>query len=82
MATYTAVTDEDLERARQDPVFREKLLTDSLEVLLVRLNRMRAASKSMDKISARQIREGVDLAVKLSDLLQTARSESDPSQAA
>jgi hypothetical protein len=82
MAAFTAVTDEDLDRARRDPVFRQQLLTDSLEVLLVRLNRMRAASKSMDKISARQIRESVDLAVRLSDLLQEARTENEPHQAA
>jgi hypothetical protein len=73
MAAFTAVTDEDLERARRDPAFRQKLLSDSLEVLLATLNKMRSSSRSRDKTSARQLRDGVDLAVKLADLLQTAK---------
>lgn len=82
MPAFSEVTDEDLERARQDPVFRQKLLSDNLEVLLVELNRMRAASKTMDKVAARQIRDGVDLAVKLADLLQAAKHENEPTRAA
>jgi hypothetical protein len=82
MAAFTAVTDEELERARRDPDFRQRLLTANLEVLLVRLNRLRAAGRTMDRISARQIREGVDLAAKLADLLQTVKGENEPTQAA
>jgi hypothetical protein len=73
MAAFTAVTEQDLERARRDPAFRRKLLSDSLEVLLATLNKMRSSSRSLDKTSARQLRDGVDLAVKLADLLQTAK---------
>jgi hypothetical protein len=73
MAAFTAVTEQDLERARRDPAFRRKLLSDSLEVLLATLNKMRSSSRSLDKKSARQLRDGVDLAVKLADLLQTAK---------
>lgn len=72
MAAFTAVTEEDLERARRDPAFRRKLLSDSLEVLLATLNKMRSSSK-LDKTTARQLRDGVDLAVKLADLLQEAK---------
>ncbi|MGH6769425.1 MAG: hypothetical protein ACRECO_10455 [Xanthobacteraceae bacterium] len=63
------VTDSDLARARTDPEFRHKLVADSLELLLSELNRLRNRSGS-DPKRARQIREGVDLAVKLADLLQ------------
>ena len=82
MVDFTAVTDEDLERARQDPAFRRKLLSDNLEILLVMLNKMRSASNAWDKISARQIRDGVDLAVKLADMLQAAKRENQPTKAA
>lgn len=82
MPEYIAVTDEDLARARKDPSFRRKLLSDNLEVLLATLNRMRAASGILDKTSARQIRDGVDLAVKLAELLQDAKRESGASRAA
>jgi hypothetical protein len=82
MARFTAVTDQDLERARQDPAFRRKLLSDNLEVLLATLNKMRSINSALDKNSARQIRDGVELAVKLADMLQTAKRDKDPPQAA
>lgn len=63
------VTDSDLALARSDPQFRRKLIADSLELLLGELNRLRNRSGS-DPARTRQIREGVDLAVKLADLLQ------------
>ncbi len=82
MVDFTAVTEEDLERARQDPAYRRKLLSDNLEVLLLTLNKMRRANSTLDKSAARQIRDGVDLAVKLADLLQTAKREDEPPKAA
>lgn len=81
MVDFTEITDEQLERARQDPAFRRKLLSDNLEVLLVTLNKMRSAG-TMDPASTRQIRDGVDLAVKLADLLQQAKPENGPPRAA
>lgn len=80
MVDFAEVTDEQLERARQDPAFRRKLLSDNLEVLLVALNRMR--SGSANAAAARQIRDGVDMAVKLADLLQTAKAGKEPPKAA
>jgi hypothetical protein len=62
------VTDEELQRARQDPAFRHQLVADSLDLLLRELNRLRSSAD--DAARAQQIREGVDLAVKLADLLQ------------
>jgi hypothetical protein len=73
MADFTVVTDEMLERARHDPGFRRKLLSENLEILLKRLNKMRASSPALDKKSAKQIRDGVDLAVRLAEMLQQAQ---------
>jgi hypothetical protein len=81
MVDFTAVTDEQLERARHDPAFRRRLLSNNLEVLLLMLNRMRN-TPSMDAAAVRQVREGVDLAVKLVDLLQAAKTEHEPPRAA
>ena len=63
------VIEDDLARARSDPDFRQQLLTQNLERLLDALNQMRKANDT-DPTSVRQIREGVDLAVKLADRLQ------------
>jgi len=63
------VSEDDLTRARHDPGFRQKMLADHLERLLDALNRMRRANNASPE-AARQIREGVDLAVKLADRLQ------------
>ena len=63
------VSDDDLARARLDPAFRQQMLADNLERLLEALNKMRR-SHSPSPETAKQIREGVDLAVKLADRLQ------------
>jgi hypothetical protein len=63
------VTDEELTRARTDPEFRQELMAGKLEMLLEALNRLRRASDSNPEVAG-QIREGVDLAVKLADRLQ------------
>lgn len=82
MVEFTAVTDEELKLARQDPAFRRQLLSNNLEVLMNKLNTLRATTRGLDKTSARQIREGVDMAVKLSEMLQVAEAEKEPPQAA
>jgi hypothetical protein len=63
------VTEDDLARARSDPGFRQQLLAQNLERLLEALNQMRKSSNP-NATAVRQIREGVDLAVKLADRLQ------------
>jgi hypothetical protein len=68
MAAFPLATDADRERARQDPEFRAQLLSESLDGLLSELNTLRAAAST--PLRARQIKEGVDLAVKLASLLQ------------
>ena len=71
MSNFTEVTDEDLARARKDPAFRHKLISDNLEVLLLTLHRLR--SQPTDRAVTRQIRDGVNMAVKLAELLQTIK---------
>ena len=63
------ISDDDLARARSDPNFRQQLLAENLERLLEALNKMRRAHCESPE-AARQMREGVDLAVKLADRLQ------------
>jgi len=62
-------TVDDIARARKDPAFRQKMYADHLDRLLNALNKMRRANSESPE-AARQIREGVDLAVKLADRLQ------------
>ena len=72
MRDFALVTDGDLARARRDPAFRHQLLADNLEILLEELNKLRTGSANAKR--ARQIREGVALAVQLADLLQKTAS--------
>ncbi len=65
---FDLVTEDDLARARIDPEFRQHLLAANLDRLLEALNRARRGTP--DAQTAGQIREGVNLAVKLADRLQ------------
>ena len=78
MTDLGAVTDADLARARQDPAFRHQLVADHLDLLLHELNKLR--NSTPDARRARQIREGVDLAVRLANLLQKIAVESPGDQ--
>jgi hypothetical protein len=68
MRAIALVTDDDLARSRIDPEFRHRLVADNLELLLNQLNRLR--NGKTDARRAKQIREGVDLAVQLAEILQ------------
>jgi hypothetical protein len=68
MREIALATDEDLARARVDTQFRHRLIADSLELLLDELTRVR--NQNTEAWHQKQIREGVDLAVKLSEILQ------------
>jgi hypothetical protein len=74
---YQPVTDADLARARIDAAFRQKLLTESLDRLLVELSRLRNDPATIDKARALQMREGAQLAVKLADLLHAFAPDAD-----
>jgi hypothetical protein len=69
MSAFAPVTDAELAQARQDPQFRQRLLKESLELLLATLQKLRAKPANA---SAKQIREGVQLAVRLAELIQSA----------
>ena len=69
MGPYAPVTEDELARARTDPAFRQKLLSQNMEALLAGIRKLRkgpAANGPGDK----QIREGVELAVRLAELIQ------------
>ncbi|HEY6256906.1 MAG TPA: hypothetical protein VIY51_14050 [Xanthobacteraceae bacterium] len=68
MRDFPLITDSDLARARVDGPFRQQLLTRSLERLLGELSKLQRAPH--DATRAGQVREGIELAVKLSDLLR------------
>lgn len=74
------VTEDDVARARADPVFRQQLLAQNLERLLEMLNTMRKNNET-DPVSVRQIREGVDLAVQLANRLQKNSHNTGPKAA-
>ena len=78
MREVALVTDDDLARARVDPQFRHRLVADNLELLLNQLNRLRSGKPDAQRI--KQIREGVDLAVQLAEILQ--RIEQSPARRA
>ena len=63
------VSEEDLARSRTDAMFRQKLMVESLDRLLALLNQMRRSNND-SPLRARQIRDGVDLAIQLADRLQ------------
>jgi DNA-binding transcriptional LysR family regulator len=67
------VTEAELARARTDPAFRQQFLAQNLDRLLEALKKMRLDINQNDD-TARQIREGADLAVKLADRLQRGPS--------
>ena len=74
MGEIALVTDDDLARSRVDPAFRHRLVAGNLELLLTELNRLR--NGRTDAQHAKQIREGVNLAVQLAEILQ--RIEQSP----
>jgi hypothetical protein len=70
MDPFAPVTEVELAQARGDPAFRNKLLTRNLEILLGKLQKQRQSPRSATA-SAAQMREGVTLAVRLAELIQT-----------
>jgi hypothetical protein len=70
MSAYAPVTDTELARARSDPAFRQKLLEQSLETLLAGLQKLRQTAAPKNNAAAVQMREAVELAVRLAELIQ------------
>jgi hypothetical protein len=65
------ITEDELARTRTDPAFRQQFLAQNLDPRLEALKKMRRAS-DQNADTARQLREGADLAVKLADRLQNS----------
>jgi phage shock protein A len=78
MSTFPGVTEDDLTRARSDPAFRQKLLTESLETLLAKIQKLRKSAQSAP--SDAQLREGVELAVRLAELIQNVDGQPSGSE--
>ena len=72
-ADSVPVTDTDLERARSDRAFRQKMLEQNLDALLLGMKKLRAGTASPKAgAGAKQLREGVELAVRLAEMIQNA----------
>jgi hypothetical protein len=73
MSAFSPVTDADLARARKDPQFRQQLLAQSLDALLMGMQRMRGTDRVASAgAGAKRMRESVELAVRLAEILQNA----------
>jgi hypothetical protein len=69
MGIYAPVTEDELARARTDPAFRQKLLSQNMEALLAGIKKLRKAP-APNGPGDKRIREGVELAVRLAELIQ------------
>jgi hypothetical protein len=67
---FVAVTKEELVRARRDIEFKHQLLIANLDRLLTELYRLQRTNSDADPLCARQMREGVQLAVKLAERIR------------
>ncbi len=70
MTAFAPVTDAELAKARSDPAFRQKLLEQSLEALLAGVQKLRHSAPSQDTGTPKQIREAIELAVRLAEMIQ------------
>jgi len=64
---FAPVTTDDLDRARRDPQFRRKLLQQKLDELLTAIKGARTHSSDN---GTKLIREAVELAVRLAEIIQ------------
>jgi len=74
VSAFAPVTEAQLAQARSDPAFRQRLLEQSLEVLLAGLQKLRAAP-SQGSASAKPMREAVQIPVRLAELIQGLQSD-------
>jgi hypothetical protein len=61
------ITDETLEKARQDSSFRQKMVSEYLERLMTAMNRVKQIAKT-DPAASVNLQEGTRLAVKLTEI--------------
>jgi hypothetical protein len=73
MSAFSPGTDADPARARSDQAFRQKLFEQSLDAVLLGMKKLRGAAPSAGAGGgAKQLREGVELAVRLAEMIQNA----------
>jgi hypothetical protein len=70
MTGFAPVTDAELARARGEPEFRQRLLEQSLEALLAGMQKLRNTAAKQGGAGGEQMREAVELAVRLAELIQ------------
>jgi hypothetical protein len=70
MNNFIPTTDEMLEKARRDRRFRQKMVSDHLDRLMIAMSRARDTAAS-DPIASASLQEGARLAIKLTEILQT-----------
>jgi hypothetical protein len=75
ISAFSPITEAELIRARHDPAFRHRLLQQSLDTLLGKLQKERQTTCST-AASEGQMREGVTLAVRLAELIQATTAPS------
>jgi len=68
MAEFIPTTDEVLEKARRDRNFRQRLVSEHLEQLMVAMSRARETAKT-DPAASTSLQEGARLAIKLTEIL-------------
>ena len=76
MTAFAPVTEAELAQARSDPAFRQRLLEQNLEILLAGVQKLRGAAPSQGSASAKQMREAIELAVRLAELIQGPKERS------
>ncbi len=64
---FSPVTTDDLDRARRDPQFRQRLLQQNLDELLTAIKTARSRPSAN---ATELIREAVELAVRLAEIIQ------------
>jgi hypothetical protein len=72
---FAPVTTDDLDRARPDPQFRRKLLQQNLDELLTAIKGARTHPSAN---GAKLIREAVELAVRLAEIIQSDGGKPSP----
>ena len=65
------ITEDDIARSRADPRFKQILLAKVLEQLLAALYRLQHGLALADPTSARDLRDGALMAVKLADVIRS-----------
>jgi hypothetical protein len=70
MSEFIPITDEMLEKARHDRNFRQKLVSEHLDRLMIAMSRAKDRVKSDPSVSS-NLQEGARLAVKLTEILNS-----------